>query len=877
MAKQKYVDYKKFEQELFKRTEGYAAQVRAIYQKAFEDIIDLVKGTELEDGKPFNFSDYGYSEDVTPILRSMYSQVYQTIRNGVEKEWLTANENNDGLVKSVFGEKSIEDNHFARYFMRNKEAMDAFFARKSGDGGLNLSQKVWKYTGMFKDELENTLDLAIGEGTPASRLATKIKQYLQDPDRFYRRFRVKIGEDENGNPVYGRKWKRRVYDKESGSYKWVDDSPRKYHPGSGVYRSSYRNALRLARTETNIAYRTADHTRWQQLDFVVGIEIKLSNNHPVADICDDLKGVYPKTFKWTGWHPACRCYQVPVLAENEEIDKMLDKILDGESASGVHSDNSVSKLPSNFITWLDDNSERVEAAKQRGTLPYFIRDNQKVINPPSVQERAKERHAARTKEQEDAIRKAWNNRKATRKYGQSILDYMSGISDVDTSALADALKRGNDEDILKTARALKEIGKQILALDKIDNPMEVARKFSMADAVAVNDAVTAKLQQWANLTLEQQAKKLKFEAYDFLGGNMHNVQQKYATWQVSQAAYVKELERVNDLLDWQKIKSEAASAKAFSTKSQQYKSLLQSLDNAINASDKTAAQQAVFAVQEKRSQLEKAAASRARKKNNGEAVTEITFKPSDFTQKRKDEAKWFHDASDANDYFFDNAKENWAIASASEKAAMFQYTAGSSYITEPLRGIKGYYHYYTGRLAESERHIKDMTTYISRSSFKDDVWVKRDEIAAFMEYRFKLPKSLDGYASDPSKLVGLVGTDDSFVSCGNCRNTKFGEKPVCLNIYCPKGTRGTYVEPFSNFGSKHNNGIYCPGKGWDGMSKPVVTNENEIILQRGTKFRITKAEYTNGKWYIDLEVLAQNPRTIKQMVTTSEGFYCEFE
>ena len=304
---------------------------------------------------------------------------------------------------------------------------------------------------------------------------------------------------------------------------------------------------------------------------------------------------------------------------------------------------------------------------------------------------------------------------------------------------------------------------------------------------------------------------------------------------------------------------------------------MQSLDNAINASDKTAAQQAVFAVQEKRSQLEKAAASRARKKNNGEAVTEITFKPSDFTQKRKDEAKWFHDASDANDYFFDNAKENWAIASASEKAAMFQYTAGSSYITEPLRGIKGYYHYYTGRLAESERHIKDMTTYISRSSFKDDVWVKRDEIAAFMEYRFKLPKSLDGYASDPSKLVGLVGTDDSFVSCGNCRNTKFSEKPVCLNIYCPKGTRGTYVEPFSNFGSKHNNGVYCPGKNWDGVSKPLITGENEIILQRGTKFRITKAEYTNGKWYIDVEILAQKPKAIKQMVTTSSGFYCEFE
>ena len=53
------------------------------------------------------------------------------------------------------------------------------------------------------------------------------------------------------------------------------------HPGRGVYRSSYMNARRLAATETNIAYRTADHLRWQKMDFVVGIEIVLSDNHTI--------------------------------------------------------------------------------------------------------------------------------------------------------------------------------------------------------------------------------------------------------------------------------------------------------------------------------------------------------------------------------------------------------------------------------------------------------------------------------------------------------------------------------------------------------------------------------------------------------------------
>ena len=377
MAKRKYIDYKKQQQELFKRTEGYAAEVRAIYLDALGEIINLVKGTELEDGKPFSFSEYGYSEEVTPILRNMYSRTYQAIRGGVQKEWILSNEHNDELVKSIFGASSIEDHHFARYFLRNKEAMDAFFARKTGEEGLSLSQKVWKYNGMFKEELENALDLAIGEGTPANRLATKIKGYLQEPDKFYRRFRVKIGEDENGNPIYGRIWKRRIWDKESESYKWVNDDPKKYHPGQGVY-PSYRNAQRLARTETNIAYREADFTRWQQLDFVVGVEIKLSNNHPVWDICDDLKGVYPKGFKWVGWHPNCRCYMVPVLAKEEELDQMLDKILNGEDPGSVVTD-SPKDLPDQFQTWVKDNEERYAKAEAKGTLPYFIRDNKKAV------------------------------------------------------------------------------------------------------------------------------------------------------------------------------------------------------------------------------------------------------------------------------------------------------------------------------------------------------------------------------------------------------------------------------------------------------------------------------------------------------------------
>lgn len=376
----KYLDAEKLRQQLFKRTEGYAFSVRKLYLDALNQVIEIVKGTELLPGMPFNFSDYGYEAQVTPIFRKLYSQVYQTIKGGILKEWGISNDVADSLVKAVFGKRSIEDGHFAKYFARNQEAVDAFFTRKTADGGLNLSQRVWKYTGMYKSELEDTLELAIGEGTPSMHLASKIQSYLNEPDRFYRRFRVKIGEDEDGNPVYGYKWKRRRFDQETGLYKWDDEDPRKYHPGQGVYRSSARNAQRLCRTETNMAYRTAEYDRWQEMDFVVGIEIKLSNNHPFTDICDQLAGVYPKDFKWTGWHPNCRCYQVPVLASEEEVDEMVDKILDGEDPGSVDCKDEVSEMPQAFNDWLDENEGRIESARERGTLPYFVKDNEGLWN-----------------------------------------------------------------------------------------------------------------------------------------------------------------------------------------------------------------------------------------------------------------------------------------------------------------------------------------------------------------------------------------------------------------------------------------------------------------------------------------------------------------
>lgn len=76
---------------------------------------------------------------------------------------------------------------------------------------------------------------------------------------------------------------------------------------------------------------------------------------------------------------------------------------------------------------------------------------------------------------------------------------------------------------------------------------------------------------------------------------------------------------------------------------------------------------------------------------------------------------------------------------------------------------------------------------------------------------------------------------------------------VIFNIYAPRGTKMMYCEPFSGFG----NGA---GRNWDGIAKQQSFGfESEMLLQRGTTFKITKIEKSNGTWYIDLDVVTQNP------------------
>lgn len=424
----KKIDYDKAAKMLFSRTEHCADNVRRLYAAATDELLKL-SAMKAPNGvsAAFSFSDSKrLSEQANAILRALYSGVYNEIKGGVIAEWENANKSCDALITSIFGKKVKEDNHYARFFARNKESVDAFFKRKSEYGGLNLSQRVWKYVGDFKTEMEMALSVAMGEGKSAATISREVRRYLQRPDMMFRRFRVKTGEqdifDADGNvvgkePVYGRVWKRKVVDAVTGNVSWQTVNLKDYSFGRGVYRSSYKNAMRLTRTETNMAYRTADQERWQRLDFVIGYRVVLSDNHPEPDICNDLsarrgekgnRGVYPKDFVFKGWHPQCRCYVVPILADDKEFEKIQEAILNDEPIP--ESKNAIREPNKYFQDWWKSNKKRVSEAQ---SLPYWVKDNPKYA-------RIKRE---KTDAEKQSIQKRWNERKEKNEEGLLLKEY----------------------------------------------------------------------------------------------------------------------------------------------------------------------------------------------------------------------------------------------------------------------------------------------------------------------------------------------------------------------------------------------------------------------------------------------------------------------
>lgn len=341
MAKPKTPNQKRKYSELNSRLAKYVALVEDIYGQLNLEAAKLVSNNtdyHADTGKPFRWSDYPQTrKKINDIQKQFVEDIQAVIQRGTSEEWKNSNEVQDLLVNAVLRayDAQVDGEKYKVLYQENSDALKAFQERK--DKGFGISDKLWNQSAAYKQELEEAISCAIQKGTSAITLSKQISKYLQDFPQLQKDYKERFGK------------------------------------ASRAKDCEYRS-IRLASSEINMAYRQAENLRWQQMDFVVGYEIKLSGSHHVHDICDQLKGKYPKDFVWTGWHPNDLCYKIPILKTEEEFWEWDDR---GEATT--ESVNAVRDVPDEFKQWVLDNRDRINTAEKKGTLPYFLKDNKFVL------------------------------------------------------------------------------------------------------------------------------------------------------------------------------------------------------------------------------------------------------------------------------------------------------------------------------------------------------------------------------------------------------------------------------------------------------------------------------------------------------------------
>ena len=864
--KVKVFSFQGFDNAHYKTTAAYTRAVNALFDKATSDIADAATKVDVNPDKPFVFDDYPKAKArMQTIIKGLAKKMLAVVEAGSRRQWLFANQKNDEFIASIFDTSKLTKGALKKMQDRNLDALQSFQGRKVG--GMNLSERVWKYTQQFKDQIEIGLDVGLGEGRSAQQLSRDLRQNLQDPNRLFRRVR-----DKRGNLV-------------------LSKAAKAFHPGIGVYRSSYKNAMRLTRSEINMAYREADHLRWGQLDFVIGFEIRRANKSEKdlykCKLCDRLVGKYPKTFKFKGWHPQCMCYCIPIMedfySESRSNDRVarLKAALNGTEHKKYVSKQAITDYPDGFKEWVKENAEKQEGW---ASTPYFIKDNfvdgelsKGLIyvpnaKPLTILEKAELRHQARTPEQAQAIQERWNERKKQhaiiKETANNILTAAKDYNEVDFSALQGAIEAQDLKAMQSIAqeveKAIQEMQKQEEALSSLIPDVHAWHKqFTIAELKDVYKAVENKLDSWEGLTLSEQAKKLKFEAEEYFGTNKYGAQTKYRTWEVAKVAYKIRLEKVQYLIDKHAIEANVSHSFSFAqkTKSVKVKQLVSELKSLLDGDASISELQTKADILNSEvSKLEAAKLARDLKKLDklGDG-----FAPDAYTQDRKDKAVWDKGSGKVADKtLIDVAGKSWIGSTTDEKDRVYEYTHHYCNVNEPLQGRK-YLNHQTK--ADFEHRVNNITSYINKNPLPKDMWFMRgDDGLGVIASRIKFAGGV--MPTDLQDLVGMTMQEGGFMSTGSRKGKGFSSKSVIINIYAPKGTRAAYIEPISSFG----NGA---GRNWDGKQRfNSFSCEHETLFQRGTLMRITKVYQVGGQTFIDCEVIGQEIKPLSYVSKSDIGY-----
>lgn len=239
-----------------------------------------------------------------------------------------------------------------------------------------------------------------------------------------------------------------------------------------------------------------------------------------------------------------------------------------------------------------------------------------------------------------------------------------------------------------------------------------------------------------------------------------------------------------------------------------------------------------------------------------EFIAKYQDKMAPYSQLRKDNAIWFKTDEEgsaqtkATKYFGSIFESMWNNMSSGERSRLVEYTGAFSKFNRPLRGLS---HEGWGGFNFAEA-VTDLTNAIDKCIWKDDIWVQRgiSDSKIFMLPGTSDLRSLGSMSNEQlQSLVGTLFTDNGFYSAGAGKGTGFNGQ-VILNTYCPKGTKMAYMNTKGHY---------------------AHSGENEMILQRGYSYRITKVEKKNEKTYIDCEVVlgSDNNKVVDMNELTAMG------
>lgn len=421
----------------------YSDYVKKLFSLGYDESV-------LDDGALFSFDKF---PELATKLNDIFSDYFQNnilcYKNGITDGVALAYNHDNAVLGgfSILSDKALKT-------ARNIAAETFISNRLNSKQGLNLAQTVWNYCQQTKSEFEmamsNVIADGLGKGTSAEEMGKAIRKYLNNPDMMYRRYHI-IKIQKNGQKKDVVTWRRkRIID---GKVRFVEEPLEKV--GMGVYRSSRKNALRVARTEINAAYHKARNERWKNEPFVIGQLIHLSPQHDIDDICDELEGRYPKDFIWTGWHPQCMCTSDPILISGDEAKDFYKRLYAGEDMSNYVSPYTITDIPENYKRYIRDNVSDIIKAKKRDKLAWHLADNTKywynLLNPAertkmglkpisnrdAIQEAARIRHAKRDVEK---IQRRWLLRRSSM-YMEKMNNDIAKLTYTDINTMGDALRK----------------------------------------------------------------------------------------------------------------------------------------------------------------------------------------------------------------------------------------------------------------------------------------------------------------------------------------------------------------------------------------------------------------------------------------------------